>query len=298
MQLPTYTDVQAPDQSPATAIGTLSDQARSVEPDRYLAALLAPADAQPGLLALAAFQAEIARVPATVSDPMIGEIRLQWWRDTIAKVAKAEVSGHPVADAFGMAIRKHRLDLTMLHRLIDARGFDLTGDFYADDATLAIAYADREGIAFSLASQVLAGVPLPTDLAADAGLAYGLARSLGRLPERLHNGGFPVPETLLAEHGVTPGMLAERPFAAATVAGVDDAIASLEHQAQAALAKVRMRLPELRPAQLWALSPLVMVEPYFRAQRRRGFRRLEQMAEVLPIVRVWRLGKARLRGRL
>lgn len=288
----------APDQIQATALEALRVQAHRGEPDRYLAALLAPAAARPGLLALSAFLAEIGRIPATVSEPMIGEIRLQWWRDTIAAVAKGESSGHPVADAFGATIRAHGLDLAALHRVIDAREFDLTGDLHPDEAALALALAWREGQAFSLASRILAAVPLPPEIAADAGLAYGLARSLGRLPELLHNGGFPVPETLLAKHGVTRGMLSERPFAAATVTGVDDAVTSLEQQALAALTKVRARLSQLSPLQIAALHPLVMVEPYLRAQRRKGFRRLEQIAEILPIVRVWRLAKARVSGRL
>ena len=59
--------------------------ARSGEPDRYLAALLAPPDARPHLLALAAFSSELARVPSLVTrEPAMGEIRLQWWRDALA----------------------------------------------------------------------------------------------------------------------------------------------------------------------------------------------------------------------
>lgn len=279
-------------------IEALREQARLGEPDRYLAALLAPRSAQPGMLALAAALAEIGRIPATVSDPMIGEIRLQWWRDTIAGLAQGAASGHPVADAFGTAIRAHRLDLGMLHRLIDAHGLDLTGELYADEAALASGLADSEGIAFSLASQILAGQHLPANVAADAGLAYGLARTLGRLPERLHNGGFPVPLSLLGQHGVAPAMLAERPFAAATVAGVGDAVSSLQRRSVAALGKVRARLPELSLTQIQALAPLVMVEPYLRAQRRSGYRPLEHVAEVVPIIRVWRLARARLSGRV
>ena len=103
--------------------------------------------AQPGLLALAAFLAEIGRIPATVSEPMLGEIRLQWWRDTIAAVARGGISGHPVADAFGAAIRRHDLDLSLLHRVIDARGFDFTGDLYPDEAALGLGMAGSEGVA-------------------------------------------------------------------------------------------------------------------------------------------------------
>ena len=49
--------------------------------DRYLADLFAPADARPHLFALHAFNVEIARVRGKVSEPMPGEIRLQWWRE-------------------------------------------------------------------------------------------------------------------------------------------------------------------------------------------------------------------------
>ena len=59
--------------------------ARSGEPDRYLAALLAPPAARADLLALAAFASELARVPSLVTrEPTMGEIRLQWWRDALA----------------------------------------------------------------------------------------------------------------------------------------------------------------------------------------------------------------------
>ena len=36
-----------------------------------------------------------------VSEPGLGAIRLQWWRDAIERAASGEAIGHPVADAFG-----------------------------------------------------------------------------------------------------------------------------------------------------------------------------------------------------
>ena len=59
------------------------EAARANEYDRYLAALLAPKAARPGLIALAAFQGEVARAVETVNEPIMGEIRLQWWRDAL-----------------------------------------------------------------------------------------------------------------------------------------------------------------------------------------------------------------------
>ena len=61
-----------------------SVQAPDAEPYRALAALYAPEDKRAGLMALAAFNAEVAGVRDRISQALPGEIRLQWWRDTIA----------------------------------------------------------------------------------------------------------------------------------------------------------------------------------------------------------------------
>ncbi|HKA47116.1 MAG TPA: squalene/phytoene synthase family protein, partial [Methyloceanibacter sp.] len=58
--------------------------ARDGDPDRYLSALFAPAAARDHLLALYAFNVELARVGELVHEPQLGEIRLQWWRDVLA----------------------------------------------------------------------------------------------------------------------------------------------------------------------------------------------------------------------
>ena len=59
--------------------------------DRYQTALFAPADRREALFALYAFNYEIARVRETVTQPMLGQIRLQWWRE----VVEAAYAGAP-----------------------------------------------------------------------------------------------------------------------------------------------------------------------------------------------------------
>jgi hypothetical protein len=58
--------------------------ARLNAPDRYYAALFAPAAVRDDLIALAAFCGEIARIGRQVSEPVMGEIRITWWRDPCA----------------------------------------------------------------------------------------------------------------------------------------------------------------------------------------------------------------------
>jgi phytoene synthase len=82
---------------------------RESDPDRYYAALFAPATERPHLLALYAFSGEIARVRETISGPMPGEIRLQWWRDALAGEARGSVADHPVAAAILDTVERYHL---------------------------------------------------------------------------------------------------------------------------------------------------------------------------------------------
>src|ERR671936_425398 len=60
--------------------------------DRFQTALFAPAARREALFALYAFNYEIARVRERVREPILGRIRLEWWRETIA----AAYEGGPV----------------------------------------------------------------------------------------------------------------------------------------------------------------------------------------------------------
>ena len=81
---------------------------RRADPDRYLAALFAPADKRGHLLALYAFNVEIARVADTVREPMMGEIRLEWWRETLGRRAPGHAAQPSVARALDRAVRRDR----------------------------------------------------------------------------------------------------------------------------------------------------------------------------------------------
>src|SRR3990170_2028933 len=101
---------------------------READRDRFLATLFAPTEHRDALFALYAFNAEIARVRELAREPMPGEIRLQWWRDTLLGATAGDAAAHPVAAALREAVVRYRLPPAMLGDLIDARGFDLYDD--------------------------------------------------------------------------------------------------------------------------------------------------------------------------
>lgn len=158
--------------------------ARAGEYDRYIAALLAPATARADLLALAAFAAEIGRVPAQVRETMAGEIRLQWWRDALAQPLDGERTGSPVADALRRTAMRRDLPVPLLIGLIDGIGDRLSRGPAPGGDMLRAHVFKTEGTLFDLAARIVAGrgAPSLTAAVAAAAEAYGIARALhGRL---------------------------------------------------------------------------------------------------------------------
>src|SRR5579859_6092899 len=85
---------------------------------RYASTLFMAAAERRALLALYAFNVEISRVRDQVSQPLPGEVRMQWWSDLLAGAAHGGVEGNPVAAELLLAIRSYGLPLEPLSRLI------------------------------------------------------------------------------------------------------------------------------------------------------------------------------------
>jgi 15-cis-phytoene synthase len=270
--------------------------ARSGEPDRYLAALLAPPSVRPHLLALAAFSSELARVPQLVTrEPAMGAIRLQWWRDALTGDVDAR-TGNPIADALKDARLHQHLSDELLLDMIDARELDLASEAPADDAALADYLWKSEGVPFALATGIVGGDPATDASGAGraCGQAYGLARLLLELPHALARGRVPVPLTRLAALQLSTRQL----LSGEAGDRVGPLIAGLCAEARLALARGREQVANLPRSLRPAFLPLALVEPYLRALERPGRDVLRTPAEIAPFARVWRIASAHWLGRV
>src|SRR5437588_1367789 len=156
---------------------SLAALVRRYDRDRYQTALFAPAGRREALLALYAFNYEIARVRETVTQPMLGQIRLQWWREALdAAYAGAPPRNHPVAVALTAAIREFGLTRELFDRLIDTRERDMADE---PPATLAALKDYTEGSSaplVQLALQVLGARDAAVEkIAREVGIGYALA---------------------------------------------------------------------------------------------------------------------------
>ena len=169
---------------------------------RYAAALFVPATLRRGLLALYAFNVEISRVRNQVSQPLPGEIRLQWWSDMLAGAGHGGVEGNPVAAELLLAIGHAHLPVERLSRLIDEHQFDLYNDPMPTMAALESYINDTSSALFSLAAAVLGQSFAEIEhLARHAGLAQGLTQIMVLLPLDASRRQLFVPQQVLANHG-------------------------------------------------------------------------------------------------
>src|SRR5579872_4002960 len=105
----------------AALANRLAASVRAADPDRYFSALFAPAVLRPLLFALYAFNAEVARVAETVREPMLGAIRLEWWRETAEGASKGSARNHDVARGLAALFEEQKILLADLEGLIAAR---------------------------------------------------------------------------------------------------------------------------------------------------------------------------------
>lgn len=271
--------------------------ARAYERDRYLTALLAPQEHRDALLAVAAFAGEVARIPTIVAEPMMGEIRLQWWRDTVDAFPAGLRSGHPVADALGAAQRRYALPPGLIHGVIDAQTIGLGPEPPPDDTALSAHLAKTEGALFELAARVVLGADVVTRFAAairTAGRAYGLARLVAELPALTAERRTLIPDSRLAGINLT----AEALYAGAPADKVRALVGSLTEEARTALSAARPDFDRAPKALRRVLLPVALVEPYLRASESPRRDPLREVVDLVPIVRVARLWWAFVSGRL
>ena len=250
--------------------------ARDVDHDRYLAALLAPASARPDLLAIAAFHGEIARIPATVGEPTIAAIRLQWWRD---QLDDGQMRSAPVADAARRLVSGKPASLGDATTIIDAYE-DLLQPAALSTSKAVDAFVDAsQGAAFRLSASIVGSAPndASTALIEAAARSYGRVQLLRALPLLLQKGHNP----FAGDHGDD-----WLPVLAPVLADARENLANVRRLAPDALASVRQ-----------AVLPVALVEPYLQALEGLGSRIAYEQAMISPLSRVWRLWLAKRRQR-
>lgn len=189
----------APQKAPSlSACGTLVQQGDKA---RFLTALFAPEAVQDDLLTLYAFNLEVAKTKETVSEPMLGQIRLQWWRETLAEIYAGQTPRkHEVVTPLADTIRRHALPEEAFLAIIDGRETDLEVPPPATEAGFA-AYVEATGGQLGRLAGLICGAD--PDQAAAAARAYATLGLLIGLPRRAQLGRVDLPLDRLGAAGLT-----------------------------------------------------------------------------------------------
>jgi phytoene synthase len=252
----------------AAEVTDLDGEVRRVDEARWLASRFAPPVARARLVALYAWNHEIARVRESVRDPLVGEIRLAWWREAIEEIyeAPARARRHPTVLALvdALAPPAPRPSRVLFEALIDARARDLDVRRFADLGELAAYATATAGGLMKLAARLLAAEDelapaLDTGLEA-AGRAWGLAGLARAFPSHAASGWVAVP-------GAPPATEIARVLTARDTASVRALTAPLAEAARSAIDDARAALRGA-PSLLWpAFGYAALVHAQLRALR-------------------------------
>ena len=263
------------------------DLVRSGDRDRYLSSLFAPDRVRPQLLALYAFNIEIARIRETVSEAMLGEIRLKWWHDAIESLYAGAETGHPVVAALAPAIAEAGLPKHAFISMIAARQFDLYDDPMPDLGALEGYLGETSAMLIQLAAMILAKdqAQAVAEVSGLAGVAMGITGLLRSLPLTRARGQCFIPKEMLERQGVSPAHLlaARNPEALTTV------LAEFRAHAAKRLAEARAKAAAITPEAFPAYLPASLTSLYLARLQKLGAQSLSQVADVAQWRRQWAL---------
>ena len=279
----------------ASSDASLADDVRRHDYDRYLCALFAPAHRRPALVALLALNLELGRIRERVGEPMLGRVRLTWWRETVDGVFEGPPRRHPVARALAEAVARHPISREVLEGMIDAREQEFAGREFPSFEALD-RFASGTSGALQRACLAVLGVDDAPEAAAAAdhvGTALALIDLVRGVPHHARAGRTCLPRDALAEAALGTDDLIH-PEGRARLAPVVEAIVDGASRHVQWARDLRRDVP---PESLPALLPAVLVDAYARDLRRSGYNPFALGGESGRLRRQLRLVRARLRKR-
>jgi NADH dehydrogenase [ubiquinone] 1 alpha subcomplex assembly factor 6 len=263
--------------------------------DRFQTALFAPARRRESLFSLYAFNYEVARVRETVSEPVLGQIRLQWWRESIAAAFDGgPVRHHIVVEALSAVIRACALTRAHFDRMVDAREGDLGAAPWASLAALEdYAEATSSRLVYLALESLGVHESAANKAAFHIGVAYALAGLLRAMPFQARAGRLIIPDDIAEQTQLDASAYrALRSTPALRVATEAIVAVAFGH-----LAAARAHRRSIERSALPALLPAIVAERSLARLKRAGYDPFDPALAVLDAMQGWWLAIASLRNR-
>lgn len=171
-----------------------TDLVRDGDLDRYTVTRAASDAAQARLFPLYALNLEIGRAAWASNEPLVAEMRLQWWRDAIERLCEGgKPPAHPVLDACDFLKGDGQAGMA-LDRMIEARRWDVWAEPFPSTEALWAHLDDTSGALYALAARSLDVPEDQADLIRSFGAGAGLAQWLQAVPELTRRERDPLPD--------------------------------------------------------------------------------------------------------
>jgi phytoene synthase len=249
--------------------------------ERYLTALFAQSSAQPALFVLLAANHEIAKTAEVVSEPMIGAIRLQWWRDSLDGIEAGTPRTHEVITPLFDIVTATPALLSDLRGVIDARDADLEGEA-PEDLNALIEYADGTGGNLHRAlARVLGGAP---ELGGRIGRLWAVVGMMRGLPHLIRVGRRPFPKALLEQNNLSHQKISDKGPSPELRSAIAPVLAWCRTEHQALAQEPALKAGAVRPHRLLVARTADILKKF---EKTGGDPFAAQVAEI-PIGLVWR----------
>lgn len=279
------------------AVNALMAEVKRHDPDRYIATLYAPDESRAALWAVFAFAAELARLPSSISEAVMGEIRLEWWRIALDEAERGIDTGHPVAQALAPTIGANPIINPWLGNMIDGRARDISRQPLSNTNGLEAYFGETRSLPIRIAIHLLApdcDERIAADCAGLAGVTLGLTGMLAKFPETVANAAHLLPTDLTSRHGIQmPNVQDESQHLA-----LGEINAELLALAEARYQQAKTASENLPNAAFSALLPLAPIAGELKLLRNYNPASGQMPASRKALYRQWTMWRAQRRGRL
>lgn len=251
----------------------------------YFADLLLPEPLRGTAQVLHTFHGELNALAAKSTEPMVGQIRFQWWREVIEGERDSEASSHPLASQVLRGVRSGVFDPQMLTRKIEAHVFDLYHDPMPDFEAFETWCGETRSVLFQqLVATENTVEGAYADACGHAGVALGYADVLAALPANRASGRRFLPTDLLLRNKLAQSDW----FATPEMNHVDvvrDAAALGLYHTDKAVAALAQCSKEIRPI----FAPLAPLRSAFKGVSKAGRGAFESPFRLSQLRMQWQL---------
>jgi NADH dehydrogenase [ubiquinone] 1 alpha subcomplex assembly factor 6 len=278
----------------APTLSYCGEQVQRYDNDRFLCTLFAPPVKREALWSIYAFNLELARIRESVSQPLLGHVRLRWWMDTLDAICDRRPPNHPVALALGETIQRFHVDRSHLDRIIAGRATDLEDSAPPTIGAL-IEYADATSAAASAAAlEILAATSDQTrEAAREVAIAWALVGLVRAVPFHARSRRIYLPADLNRRAGLDAFELFDR----GATAGLREVVAHILKEAAGYLQRARDRRDQKIAGALPILLPATLADLYLVRLRRVGYNPFDPSLQAPSPLRMLRVALNRWRGR-